>query len=106
MSGARRELISIMRILFWVLLGLAVTGLAFYMITSPWFPVNPATMFLAFIVFGVSPIGSFWMLYVAIRNERRPLPFILLAFLPYTFLWYYFERVRPGKHRTRAGTPA
>lgn len=92
------------RIVFWILSGLAPTGLAFYVITSAWFPVNPVTTFLAFIVFGISPIGSFWMLYVAVRNERRPLPFILLAFLPYTFLWYYFDRVRDGKHKTRAAT--
>jgi len=38
------------------------------------------------------------MMYMSIRYEKKPLPFVLLALLiPFTFLWYYFERVRPGK---------
>jgi hypothetical protein len=41
------------------------------------------------------------MLYIAVRYEKRPLQFALLSVIPYTFLWYYFERVRPGKHKTR-----
>ena len=93
-----------MKILLWILLGFAVTGIALYMLTSPWFPRNPFTEILTFVFFGAPSVGAFWMLYLAIRNERHPLPIILLAFLPYTFLWYYFERVRPGKHRTRAVT--
>ena len=44
------------------------------------------------------------MMYMAIRHEKRPLPIILLAFLPYTFLWYYFERVKPQKHLPREST--
>ncbi len=41
------------------------------------------------------------MLYIAVRHEKHPLKFILLAFIPYSFIWYYFECVRPGKHLTR-----
>jgi hypothetical protein len=93
-----------MKILLWILLGLAVTGIAFFMVISPWFPRNPVIESLVFVFFSAPSVGAFWMLYVAIRNERHPLPIILLAFLPYTFLWYYFERVRPGKHRTRVLT--
>ncbi len=37
------------------------------------------------------------MLYMAIRYEKHPLPMVLLAFVPFAFFWYYFERVRPGK---------
>jgi len=36
------------------------------------------------------------MLYMAIRYETQPLPMMFLAFVPYAFLWYYFERVRAG----------
>jgi hypothetical protein len=93
-----------MKLLLWVLLGLAVTGLAFWMVTTSGIPRNPFSVFLFVAVYAVAPVGAFWMLYVAIRNERHPLPIILLAFLPYSFLWYYFERVRPGKHRTRVLT--
>lgn len=93
-----------MKLLLWVLLGLAVTGLAFWMVTTSGIPRNPFIVFLFVAVYAVAPVGAFWMLYVAIRNERHPLPVILLAFVPYSFLWYYFERVRAGKHRTRAVT--
>jgi len=89
------------KILLWVLIGVAVTGLAFWMVVSPWFPKDPGIEFLVLVFFSMPAMGAFWMLYVAIRNERHPLPIVLLAFLPYTFLWYYSERVRHGKHKTR-----
>jgi hypothetical protein len=96
-----REEAKDMKIFLWVLLGFTVAGVAFYIVISPWFPRNPVTEFLAFVFFGAPSVGAFWMLYLVIRYERHPLPLILLAFLPYTFLWYYFERVRPRKHLTR-----
>ena len=95
-----------MRAFLWILLGLVVTGLVFYVVISAWFPKNLATESLVFMFFCAPSAGAFWMLYVAIRNERHPLPLILLAFVPYAFLWYYFERVRPKKHITRMLTSA
>jgi hypothetical protein len=46
-------------------------------------------------------IGWWWMLYQAIRYEIHPVRFILIAFLPFSFFWYYFERYakRRGIHR-------
>ena len=90
-----------MKIFLWILLGIAVTALAFWMVVSSWFPRNPVVELLTFAFFGAPSVGAFWMLYMAIRHEKHPLPLILLAFVPYAFLWYYFERVRPGKHLTR-----
>jgi len=37
------------------------------------------------------------MFYMALRYEKNPWLMILLAFIPYAFLWYYFERVRPER---------
>jgi hypothetical protein len=51
-----------------------------------------------FVVFGIPPIGSFWMLYSTIRHDENPFPMICLAMVPFSFLWYYFERAR---YRTR-----
>jgi hypothetical protein len=65
-------------------------------------PENPLVLIVVFLIYAVGPLGAFWMLYMAIRYERHPLPMILLAFLPYSFLWYYFERVHPKKHRSIA----
>jgi hypothetical protein len=49
----------------------------------------------------VSNIGLLWMVYQAIRYEIRPLRFVLLAFVPLSFIWYYNERYsrRRGPHR-------
>lgn len=82
----------------WFVLGMAVTGAAFWFVTSKGpVPANPLSLLAIALIFVVSPIGGFWMLYVVIRYEKRPLPYILLAFLPYFFLGYYFERVRNKK---------
>ncbi len=61
---------------------------------------NPAILFAFCVLFGLAPVGAFWMMYMAIRYEKNPFLLVLLAmFIPFTFLWYYFERVRPGKVR-------
>jgi hypothetical protein len=37
------------------------------------------------------------MIKTVIRQEPSPWPLLFLAvLLPYSFLWYYFERVRPA----------
>jgi hypothetical protein len=89
----RREESEVMKLLLWVVFGLAVAGLALWMVTTPGVPRNPILILLFVATFAVSPIGTFWMLYVVVRNEKHPLPMILLAFVPYASLWYYFERV-------------
>jgi hypothetical protein len=89
-----------MKLFLWIVLGFAVAGVGFWMIVAEG-PENPFFFFLV-VVFTAQPLGAFWMLYMAIRYEVHPLPMVLLAFVPYAFLWYYFERVRPGK-LTRGG---
>jgi len=49
-------------------------------------------LFLIFFTF-VSNIGSFWMIYQAVRYERRVARYVLLAFIPYMFVWYSLVRV-------------
>jgi heme/copper-type cytochrome/quinol oxidase subunit 4 len=64
---------------------------------------HPAVMFALIVLFGIPPLGAFWMMYMSIRYEKRPMPLLALAaFIPFTFVWYYFERIRTGKvARTR-----
>ncbi len=91
-----------MKKFWWV--PLSVGFVCFY----AWFTIGSATpnpsIFILPIVLIVmlGNIGTFWMWYVAIRWEVRPLPFLLLGFLPFSFLWYYFERYRGGRHKTRS----
>jgi hypothetical protein len=89
-----------MKNFLWVCLGFAVTGFAFWIVTTTeTIPPRPLPLVLLALVFGVSPLGTFWMLYMVIRHEKRIMPYALLAFVPYFFLGYYFERVRGSSKR-------
>jgi len=86
------------KLFLYVVVGFAFTGLTFWWIIAAPAPVSsPPVFFLFAVVCTISNIGSFWMLYMAIRYEKNPWPTVLLAFIPFTSFWYYFERVRPGK---------
>ena len=83
-----------MRRVLWILFLVACTALAFWLVVGPWFARNPLALFLVMLFFMVPPIGSLWMLYQSIRYEKNCLPFVILALVPYAFVWYYFERYR------------
>lgn len=90
-----------MKKLPWILVAVGLTALALWIVVGPWYPRNPLVILLVTAFFGMPALGGFWMLYIAVRHEKNPLPLLLLAFLPWAFLWYYFERVRPRQHLTR-----
>jgi hypothetical protein len=41
----------------------------------------------------VNNFGALWMIYQAIRYERRIRRYFLLAFVPFMFVWYSLVRV-------------
>ncbi len=41
----------------------------------------------------VANTGGFWMLYQAVRYERRVGKYVLLSFVPFMFVWYSLVRV-------------
>lgn len=88
-----------MKLLLYIVVGFVAMAIAVLVITrGQALETNPAILFGLLILFGIPPMGAFWMAYMAIRYEKNPFPMLLLAFfVPFTFLWYYFERVRPGK---------
>jgi len=46
----------------------------------------------------LQPFCGIWMLYQVIRHEAKPMPYVfLVAFVPFSYVWYYIERVRPRK---------
>ena len=92
---------SQMRRLLWIFLIGGLTVLAFWVVAGPWFPQNPVVIGAIGASFGLSALGGFWMLYMAVRYERQPVRFVALSLLPFAFIWYYVERVRVGKHKTR-----
>jgi hypothetical protein len=87
------------KLLLYVAGGFVAMALAALVITGGGqAPESHPLMLLAFVaLFAVPPLGAFWMMYMSVRYEKKPLPMVLLAFIPFTFFWYYFERVRPGK---------
>jgi len=85
-----------MKLFLWVLLGFAVAGLAFWWLVVS--DANPLAVLVYAVVVAVGTLGAFWMMYMSVRYERHPWSMILLAaFVPFSCLWYYFERVRPLK---------
>jgi hypothetical protein len=38
-------------------------------------------------------LGAFWMLYQAVRYEKRVLKYVVMAFMPFMFIWYALVRL-------------
>jgi hypothetical protein len=90
-----------MKTLLWGLFFVVMSGVLFLGYQEFWRP-GPAAVVGIAILYGVHPFGALWMAYKCLRYERRPLPLVLFALLvPFSFLWYYVERVRRGRHLTR-----
>ncbi len=81
-----------MKLWAWVILGMSVAGLTFWLIVLT--DGNPVLVTVFVLTDAVATLGAFWMMYVALRCEENPWPMFCLAFLPFASLWYYFERVR------------
>ena len=89
--------------LLYILIGFVGFGLAIYLVAGDRVPESHPLIMGAFILlFAVPPVGAFWMMYACIRYEKKPFPVLLLAFVPFSFLWYYFERHR-SKGRSTSG---
>jgi hypothetical protein len=85
-----------MKLILWVGAGLLVLGAACWIVTANGMIDNPAYFPIIFLIFAIAPAGTLWMFYKVIRHEQHPLPFLLLACVPFVFGWYYFERLRTG----------
>jgi hypothetical protein len=58
-------------------------------------PQIPHGFFFAGFLFAyifVANLGSFWMLYQAIRYEKRVGRYVLLSLVPFMFVWYLLVR--------------
>lgn len=78
----------------------ALLVFAGWVVLGSWAPKTTfgLSCLIAFFIF--APIGSLWMLYDCAVREKPPVLYYLMAlFLPYAFVWYYFDRVRPRQIR-------
>ena len=95
-----------MRTFLWVVFLVSLSGFALWILFRVGVVTSPPLLFLLFTFFAAPSIGGMWMIYLSIRYEEHPLTFVLLAFVPYAFVWYYFDRARLGKHMTRQSSGA
>ena len=92
-----------MRPIQWVAILLAANALHLWM----FFHLNPETRPLAtWVGIGihiVCCIGQFWMLYdwFVKESKRKWKSWMWLFFVPWGFLWYYFEKYRPTKEKQK-----
>jgi uncharacterized membrane protein len=82
-----------------------VSAFAAWVVIGPWFPKGSLTIGLLTIFFLLGPVGALWMLYDCSIHEKPPLIYFVLAFVPYAFVWYYFDRVRPRRVRSANEKP-
>lgn len=87
---------------FALLLSGALLVFAGWVVLVPWVPASTFGVGCLFVFFIGSPIGAFWMLYdCAVREKPAARYYLIALFLPYSFVWYYFDRVRPRRIRER-----
>jgi hypothetical protein len=97
--------------LVWISLGilsfaLGVTIVFFYPFKHPLKDELGSASVVILPLLALQAFCGLWMLYHAIRYETKPVPCIFLAaFVPFSYIWYYIERVRPleqARARNRA----
>lgn len=91
-----------MRKFLWVLFFTLTVGLAASVAQGYW-QLSPTLVIGLGTFYAIHPIGAVWMIYQCLRYEKSPLPLLLLCLIPYSFVWYYFERVRARKQSLRNG---
>lgn len=95
--------------LLWFIPLACVAGfLPFYLLTRLHLPGFHPLVVLVVLVHTVVPIGAWWLIYQAVRYEIRVGRYVLLAFIPFGFLWYRFVRYphRPKVIRVPRGEQA
>ena len=88
----------------WMLVTMCLTGFELWAVFEPTTPMSlhnqPILFSLILSAFTASGIGGWWMLLRILRRGRPIFPIILVPLLiPNSFLWYYFERVKPRAKR-------
>lgn len=78
----------------WILPIAALNAVALWIVAGPAAFEGTLAATLAGLFFLGAGLGGLWMIFVAIRHESKPLPYVFVAFMPFVFLWYYFECYR------------
>lgn len=92
-----------MRALRWVIIILAVNILHLWMFFHLDVATFPVVARVGVGIQVIACIGPFWMLYdwFVKRHQGKLEAWMLLFFVPWGFLWYYFEKYLPNKARAK-----
>jgi len=97
-----------MKAIVWTSLAVLSVAFAFMMVffypfKHPLLEELGASAYVVMPFLSIQPFCGFWMLYQVIRYEPRLLPYVLIAlFIPFAWVWYYLERVRPRSLHKKA----
>ena len=95
----------------WILAAVGLSALQLWVIFTPTPPMDLNTHPILFssilLLFGGPAVAGLWVLVRILRYEKRPFPVILIPLLiPNSFLWYYFERIKPSNEAKAARSSA
>jgi hypothetical protein len=92
-----------MRPIRWVTIILAANILHLWMFFHLDAETYPVMAWVAITIHLGACIGPFWMLYdwFVKKHKGKWKAWMWLFFVPWGFLWYYFEKYRPSKARER-----
>jgi hypothetical protein len=85
--------------LIWGFFIFSTSGIALWIISSSFRPSSRGEFVVVLIFFVVQPLGALWMVADTVRNEQRPLKYVLFSLVPYTFVWYFAQRARWNRIR-------
>jgi hypothetical protein len=89
----RPDLARTSHFLAWFLPMLVLVVLCFGVSVRPKLMGNIFSAVFLFCLMMLANFGSYWMLYQAVRYERRVGRYVLLSFVPFMFVWYSLVRV-------------
>ena len=76
------------------IVAVVVYAVALWAVLTPGIPNSLLFIPISIAVFVIPPIGAWWLIYTVIRHEKSVFPIILLALVPYGFIWYRFDRLK------------
>jgi hypothetical protein len=72
----------------------AISLFAAWVILGSWMPQSGVEKVFPIAFFLGGPLGACWLLYDCFSHPKTPRVYLLLAFVPYAFVFYYFEHIR------------
>jgi hypothetical protein len=98
---------SMRRKVLWICLGVLSTSFGlmmvfFYPFKHPLLQELGRSAVVVEPILMLQPFLGLWMLYQVLRYEAEPTRYVLLvACVPFSYVWYHFERYKPRKHSSR-----